>query len=100
MVDTFGGGGIALGMLDKMEPEKTLIPIQPGDVMVIYSNGVVELENESGDQFGIERLINLVITNRHRPASEIMMIAEKNLQDYSGSKHSQSDVTLIIIKRD
>ncbi|OPY54313.1 MAG: Stage II sporulation protein E (SpoIIE) [Methanosaeta sp. PtaU1.Bin112] len=100
MVDTFGGGGIALGMLDKMEPEKTLIPIQPGDVMVIYSNGVVELENDSGDQFGIERLINLAITNRHRPASEIMMIAEKSLQDYSGSKHSQSDVTLIIIKRD
>ncbi len=100
MVDTFGGGGIALGMLDKMEPEKTLIPIQPGDVMVIYSNGVVELENESGNQFGIERLINLVITNRHRPASEIMMIAEKSLRDYSGLKHSQSDVTLIVIKRE
>ena len=37
-----GGGGIALGMLDRMELEKTLIPIQPGDVMVMYSNGVVE----------------------------------------------------------
>jgi sigma-B regulation protein RsbU (phosphoserine phosphatase) len=77
MVDTLGGGGIALGMLDKMELEKTLIPIQPGDVMVMYSNGVVELENGFDKQFGIERLINLVINNRGRPASEILMVAEK-----------------------
>jgi sigma-B regulation protein RsbU (phosphoserine phosphatase) len=99
MVDTLGGGGIALGMLDRMELEKTLIPIQPGDVMVMYSNGVVELENDSKDQFGIERLINLVINNRHRPASEILMIAEKSLLDYSKPKCSSSDLTLIILKR-
>ncbi|MFZ3149618.1 MAG: SpoIIE family protein phosphatase [Methanothrix sp.] len=72
MVDTLGGGGIALGMLDRMEPEKTLIPIQPGDVMVMYSNGVIELENGFNEQFGIERLINLVINNRDLPASEIL----------------------------
>ena len=76
MVDTLGGGGIALGMLDRMELEKTLIPIQPGDVMVMYSNGVVEAENGFKKQFGIERLINLVINNRDRPASEILMAAE------------------------
>ncbi|MDD2754687.1 MAG: SpoIIE family protein phosphatase [Methanothrix sp.] len=99
MVDTLGGGGIALGMLDRMEMEKTLIPIQLGDVMVMYSNGVVELENGSNGQFGIERLINLVINNRHCTASEILMIAEKSLLDYSKSKRSSSDVTLIIIKR-
>jgi sigma-B regulation protein RsbU (phosphoserine phosphatase) len=99
MVDTLGGGGIALGMLDKMELEKTLIPIQLGDVMVMYSNGVVEAENGSKRQFGIERLINLVINNRYLPASEILMVAEKNLQDYSSIKPAPSDVTLIIIKR-
>ncbi len=99
MVDTLGGGGIALGMLDKMELEKTLIPIQPGDVMVMYSNGVVELENGFDKQFGIERLINLVINNRGRPASEILMVAEKELLNYSKMKRASSDVTLIIIQR-
>jgi len=99
MVDTLGGGGIALGMLDKMELEKTLIPIQPGDVMVMYSNGVVELENGFDKQFGIERLINLVINNRGRPASEILMVAEKELLNYSKMKRASSDVTLIILQR-
>jgi sigma-B regulation protein RsbU (phosphoserine phosphatase) len=99
MVDTLGGGGIALGMLDRMELEKTLIPIQPGDVMVMYSNGVVEAENGFKKQFGIERLINLVINNRDRPASDIMMVAQKDLLDYSKTKPAPSDVTLIILKR-
>jgi sigma-B regulation protein RsbU (phosphoserine phosphatase) len=99
MVDTLGGGGIALGMLDRMELEKTLIPIQPGDVMVMYSNGVVEAENGFKEQFGIERLINLVIKNRDRPASEILMVAEKDLLDYSNTKPVPSDVTLIVLKR-
>ncbi len=99
MVDTLGGGGIALGMLNRMELEKTLIPIQPGDVMVMYSNGVVELENGIKKQFGIERLINLVINNRDLPASEILRAVEKDLQAYSQANHASSDVTLIILQR-
>jgi sigma-B regulation protein RsbU (phosphoserine phosphatase) len=99
MVDTLGGGGLALGMLDQIDPKKTLIPIQPGDVMVMYSNGVVEAENSSKVHFGVERLINLAIKNRDRPASEIMLAIEKELLDHSKDRQSSSDVTLIILKR-
>ncbi len=99
MVDTLGGGGIALGMLNRMELEKTLIPIQPGDVMVMYSNGVVELENGFKKQFGVERLINLVINNRDLPASEILRAVENDLLAYSQSNRASSDVTLIILQR-
>jgi sigma-B regulation protein RsbU (phosphoserine phosphatase) len=99
MVDTLGGGGVALGMLDRMKPETTSIPIQLGDVMVVYSNGVVEAEDEHKNQFGIARLINLVIKNRDRPASEILLTAEKDLLDHTKSKPAASDVILIIFKR-
>jgi sigma-B regulation protein RsbU (phosphoserine phosphatase) len=99
MVDTLGGGGIALGMLDRMELKKTIIPIQPGDVMAMYSNGVIEAEDGSKRQFGIERLINLIINNRDRPASEILAAVEKDLMDYSKITPVPSDVTLIILKR-
>jgi sigma-B regulation protein RsbU (phosphoserine phosphatase) len=98
MVDTLGGGGIALGMLDQLEMETTAIPIQPGDVMVMYSNGVVEAEDEFKKQFGIERLINLVIKNRGHSAPEILAAVEKELLDYA--LPSASDLTLVILKRD
>ena len=99
VVDTLGGGGIALGMLDKMELQETRIPIQQGDVMVMYSNGVVEAENGHKKQFGIERLINLVINNRSRPAREILMAVEAELMDFSKTQSATADVTLIILKR-
>lgn len=99
MVDTLGGGGIALGMLDRMDLQKERIPIQPGDVMVMYSNGVVETENIYRKHFGVERLINLVISNREGPASKILSVVHKELKDYSQNQSAQSDVTIVIIKR-
>lgn len=99
MVDTLGGGGVALGMLDNVNLETTLIPIQPGDVMVMYSNGVVEAKDADDLSFGIGRLINLVIANRDRPASEILLAVEKDLLGHSESETVTSDVSLIILKR-
>ncbi|HOU69877.1 MAG TPA: SpoIIE family protein phosphatase [Methanothrix sp.] len=99
MVDTLGGGGLALGMLEPIELRKTLIPLQPEDVMVMYSDGVIEAENSLEKQFGVERLINLVIANRDRPASEILLAAEKDLMEHTKTGRAESDAALIILKR-
>lgn len=99
MVDTLGGGGIALGMLDRMDLQTERIPIQSGDVMVMYSNGIVEAENAFKEQFGIERLISLVIGNRNRPASEILAALKSDLMDFSKKSLPQKDITLVIVKR-
>jgi sigma-B regulation protein RsbU (phosphoserine phosphatase) len=99
MVDTLGGGGVALGMLDRVNLETTLIPIQTGDVLIMYSNGVVEAKDGHNASFGIGRLINLVITNRDRPASEIQLAVEKDLMDHTEAGAAASDVSLIILKR-
>ena len=99
MVDTLGGGGIALGMLDRMELKGERIPIQPGDVMVMYSNGVVEAENGNKKPFGVERLINLIISNREHSASDILSIVGSELDGFSKNQTARSDVTLVIIKR-
>lgn len=99
MVDTIGGGGIALGMLDNIELHKERIPIQPGDVMVMYSNGVIEAKNGLNKPFGIEPLINLVITNRSQSASHIIKTIEYELRNFSNDMVDNADVTLVILKR-
>ena len=99
MVDTLGGGGLALGMLEQIELQNTLIPLQLGDVMAIYSDGIIEAENAIENQFGVERLINLVIANRDRPASEILLAVERDLLEHTKTRSVASDAALIIIKR-
>lgn len=99
MVDTLGGSGLALGMLEKMELKIEKIPIQPGDVLVVYSSGMTDAANGFEKQFGIERLINTVISSRALFASEIIEIVLKELEDFLKNQPMKSDVTLMIIKR-
>jgi len=99
MVDTLGGGGIALGMLDKVDLKSESIPLQRGDVLVMYSNGLTEATDDNKKSFGTERLINLVIENRKLGASEIMCAVEAEYRDFSKNNSMQSDVILFIIKQ-
>jgi phosphoserine phosphatase RsbU/P len=99
MVDTLGGSGLALGMLEKMELKIEKIPIQSGDVLVVYSSGMTDAANGFEKQFGIERLINTVISSRALSASEIIEIVLKEHGDFLKNQPIKSDVTLMIIKR-
>jgi len=99
MVDTLGGGGIALGMLDKVDLKSESIPLQKGDVLVMYSNGLTEATDDNERLFGTERLINLVIENRDLAASKILSAVEAEYRDFSRNNHMQSDITLLIVKQ-
>lgn len=99
MVDTLGGGGLALGMLEKMELKIEKIPIQQDDVLVVYSSGMTDAANGFRKQFGIERLINTVISNRNLSASEIIERVLRELGDFLKNRPIESDITLMIIKR-
>lgn len=99
MVDTLGGGGLALGMLNKMDLKMERIPIQQDDVLVVYSSGLTDAANGSKKQFGTERLINLVISNRSLSATEILDRVLRELGNFMKNQPLKSDVTLVIVKR-
>ncbi len=99
MVDTLGGGGIALGMLNKVDLQLERIPLQQGDVLVMYSNGVTEAENSRSKPFGIERLITIVRNNRTRLASEIIKAVEKEFRAFSKDNALLADYLLVVLKK-
>jgi len=99
MVDTLGGGGIALGMLDKMEQRPTRIPLQPGDVLIMYSNGVTEASNGNEEQFGMERLIDLVKKHRELSASDIISAVEDDFRGFVKDQIQDADFALVVLKQ-
>lgn len=100
MVDTLGGGGMPLGAIDRLELESERIPLQPGDVLVIYSSGVTEAVGRGKEQFGTERLITAVRENRARTAREVLEAIQKAIAEFSAGISSQAGVMLIVVKRD
>ena len=98
-VETLGGGGIALGTLEKIKLEPDRTRMETGDVLVIYTDGVIDAENEEMERFGTERLISLVKDTRASSASGILKAVEEAVRAHTGDKAQNDDLTLMIVKR-
>ena len=51
--------GIALGVMDGMDYEQSSVSLSPGDTLIMYTDGVTEAENAEGEEFGMERLLQV-----------------------------------------
>jgi sigma-B regulation protein RsbU (phosphoserine phosphatase) len=98
-VDTLIGGAISMGALDHIDLDMEGWMIDPGDVLVIYNDGLIEVENEKKERFGTENLITLVKGNRERSAQDIMKELETAIRDHAGSRSQRSDPAIMIVKR-
>jgi len=73
--------------------------IDPGDVLVIYNDGLIEVENDGGERFGTESLITLVKDNRERSAQDIVKELERAIRDHMGGDGGRPDAAAMIVKR-
>ncbi len=91
--------GIALGLKENVSYVRDEISIHPDDLLLIYSDGISEAMNERMEEFGEERLQEIVQHNSGDSASEIIekIIAAANL--HFGNASQNDDMTIIIIKR-
>jgi sigma-B regulation protein RsbU (phosphoserine phosphatase) len=90
-------GGTVVGLFDNLSfPEET-VELRPGDVLVAYTDGVTEPENDYGE-FGEERLIQLVRSNRHLPLARITEIVTAAVEDWIGDNEQPDDVTLVLVR--
>jgi PAS domain S-box-containing protein len=74
------------------------VPLRLGDVMVVYTDGITEAVNGSGDAYGIERLSEAVKTSHGRPANTIRENVLSSLHEYVGGQQLLDDVSLLVIK--
>ncbi len=94
-----GAHGPALGVLDEAQfpVEKRLL--SPGDVLAIYTDGVVEIANPDGEDYGNNRLAAVLRAGRELPAEALVQKVIADTQNFSGFQNYQDDFTIVIIKR-
>lgn len=97
--EELASGGFPLGLMDIAEYEAETLVIEPGDTLVIYSDGVSEANDPEGEEFGTERLKNVVLANREKSVSAIRDKIESALSSFMGSAPANDDITLLILKR-
>jgi len=74
--------------------------IGPGDVLVFYTDGIIEAKNPQGDEFGFERLEELIWLHQRHTAAKIREAILASLRDFQAGQPQDDDVTLMVLKLD
>jgi len=98
-VERLDKGGLPIGMMQGVAYQEASIEFNPGDVLVIYSDGITESINEREEEFDEDRLIEVVKNNLGRSASGIRDRIDEALSRFVGTTAPVDDMTLMIIKR-
>jgi phosphoserine phosphatase RsbU/P len=100
----------ASGEIERLEPTATVlglftdwkcgvrkIAVGPGDVLVIYTDGVTEAPNQAGEEFGEARLMEIVRAHSHVQVKEMLSAILAEVQQFSGASQAD-DLTLVIAR--
>lgn len=98
-IEQLASGGLPLGLLPMAEYEVGSVRLRAGDALVIYSDGVSEANNIEEEEFGFDRLSEVVQTNVGRSASAIRDKVESALSAFTGTAPANDDITLVIVKK-
>jgi sigma-B regulation protein RsbU (phosphoserine phosphatase) len=71
----------------------------PGDLLVLYSDGVTEANNANFDEFGEDRFIEVLKQHRQQPAADIVAAVTKALAEFAAGAPQADDITLVVAKR-
>jgi sigma-B regulation protein RsbU (phosphoserine phosphatase) len=92
-------GGL-LGIVRNQKFNVENIVMRPGDLMVLFTDGITEAHNKSDEMYGEERLIQKIREYRDLSPKEIVILIIDDVQKFSAGSEYTDDRTLIVVKRD
>ncbi|HKS28901.1 MAG TPA: SpoIIE family protein phosphatase [Pyrinomonadaceae bacterium] len=98
-MENLASGGLPLGIMPDAFYREGHTQLQPGDVLVAYSDGVSEAVNPQGEEFGAQRLYEVIARNLDASASGIRDRIEAALSKWAQGTPAADDITLVIVKR-
>jgi sigma-B regulation protein RsbU (phosphoserine phosphatase) len=91
-------GGLPLGMFRETRYYEHFLQLEAGQILVLYTDGITEAMNESGEEFSKERLVECVRRGKELEAKELVNLIHQEVTTFSGENTLDDDGTLFIIK--
>ncbi len=91
--------GIALGVLDEVTLGEAATMLEPGDLLLCYTDGVTESINDVMDEWGLERLIETIKAHANLSTQELLDAISAGLAAHTGERPPFDDVTMLAVKR-
>jgi sigma-B regulation protein RsbU (phosphoserine phosphatase) len=91
--------GTVVGAFPFSTYEESKLELRSGDLLVCYTDGITEPENEYGEMFGEERLIELVAKNSERDAAQIIECVMERVREWTGVPELSDDMTVLLARK-
>jgi len=92
--------GLLLGVMEETGYEPGSVNFSPGDVLLLYTDGITEAMNQEGEEFGLPQLQDLVDKHRQNSAKEIIDLILQEVKHHAAKAPQSDDITLMVIKKD
>ncbi len=92
-------GGLVLGIMPEAPYQQESVNLRPGELLVLYTDGITEPENSYGGEFGEDRLLAVVQSVQNRSPREVAQAILQAVEDWSDSTDSPDDMTLLVARR-
>jgi serine phosphatase RsbU (regulator of sigma subunit) len=91
--------GMALGILEEFPVEQRALDLAPGDLLVLYTDGVTDASNDRLERFGMERLCQLVEQNHGASAQTMLAAIQEAVTHHVGGAAQFDDMAIVVAKR-
>jgi sigma-B regulation protein RsbU (phosphoserine phosphatase) len=96
--DLYTEGSIPVGLIDETEYEATRVQLEPNDVLVLFSDGIVEAANTKKELFGFERLHEVTARCAKDSIELVMKTILDEVEEFSRGAGQADDLTLLIVR--
>jgi serine phosphatase RsbU (regulator of sigma subunit) len=90
--------GPILGILSDAQYSDIEIALQQGEIIALYTDGVTEQENEQSEEFSVDRLKQVILSNETEPAAALVNNISQAVFAFAGTKEQADDLTAVVVK--
>ncbi|MCK4316693.1 MAG: PP2C family protein-serine/threonine phosphatase, partial [Anaerolineae bacterium] len=90
--------GMALGVVADSPFEQRTVHLDPGDFVLLYTDGVTDATDAHLQDFGMERLRRVILDQQHAPATDVVAALEQAIGDFTSSTAPFDDIAIVVMK--
>jgi sigma-B regulation protein RsbU (phosphoserine phosphatase) len=91
-------GGVALGVMQGLEYQENTVTLEPGSMIVFYTDGVVEAERENKELFEMDRFCEIFQGGTFKDAKEVTNEIFKTVREFAGENSQSDDITCLVLQ--
>jgi sigma-B regulation protein RsbU (phosphoserine phosphatase) len=97
-IERLRAGGTVVGLFGAANYEQAIVQLEPGDMLLAFTDGMTEPENSFGEEFGEERLLEAAQRAAGSTPEELVQEIYRTVGDWTGSPELQDDMTLVVAR--